>query len=155
MKTFCMCIIFALVLLMPLSVASAADADEKNGEQDKRIEALMERVKRLEALVGPDEKPSPVKPTMATRLDRLERKVRGIVHSVKAFADEPRESIQQLSQSLKEMAQQIRELTRRIDRVERKAETDADSNPVRALRRVVDRLQRQLDDVQQRLRNLQ
>lgn len=137
-------IFFALALTLMLSwVGAASEDDGGNPEQDKRVEALTNRVERLEALVGRDERPTPARPSMGRRLDRLEREVHGSRFQAGSPAENVRESIRELNRSLQDTDRRMTEVTRRMDRADRETVTVSGTDDVRSLRRDLDQLQRQ------------
>ena len=139
------------VLLAALCVSTGSGAEDRNSEQDQRMQALAGRVARLEALIGPDERPVPGKPALAERLDRLERELRDREGPARPSTEDLRESLRQIGQTLQTTNRQVEELASRMDRAERQADRAGGADGLRDLRRDVDQLQRQLDDVRQKL----
>jgi chromosome segregation ATPase len=148
------CSSLALVVLSvgALGVALAADAGGKDAEQDGRLEALAKQVANLEALVGPDERALPGKPTIANRLDQLEHRtgqpaVEGQQRGAATDAD-----LDQMRQQLRDLAASQRELAGRVSRLEESAGNARTDGNLQELRRDVERLQRDLETVRERLR---
>ena len=150
MKTKLPLLTLAAVLLGAW-VCAATEEDSRNADQDKRIEALTERVKRLEAIVGPHERPIAIKLPMGERLARIERELRDSEREMKPLGQDLQQDLRQLTQSLQRTSRQVDELTARMDRAERNAGTLPGADDLRSLRRDVEQLRRQLDEVARKL----
>ena len=137
--------------LIPLWLCSAVAGDSRDTDQDKLIEALMERVKQLETIVGKDEHPISAKPAMRERLDRIERELRESQREVKPLGYNLQSDLRQLSQTIQNTSRRVDELTTRMNRVERDADAMSGADGLASLRRDVERLQRQLDNLMQKL----
>lgn len=137
--------------LLPLCLSSAVAADNHDTDQDKLIETLTKRVKRLEEIVGKDEHSIPTKPPMGEWLDRIEREFRENQREGKSLGYDLKHDVRQLSQAIQETGRRVDELTARMDRAEREADGVPGADDLWSLQRDVERLQRQLDNLSQKL----
>jgi chromosome segregation ATPase len=147
-------ILFSLtmsVVFLGAWVCGAAEEDGRNADQDKQIEALAERVKRLEAIVGPNERPLPTELPMGERLDRVERKLRASQREEKPLGQNLQQDLRQLRQSLEKTSRRVDGLTARMDRAERNADSAPAADDLKDLQRDVRELQRQLDELAREL----
>ena len=133
--------------LFPLWLCSAVAGENSDKDRDKLIDALMERVKHLEEIIGEDESPFTTKPAIRERLDRIERDF----HESKNKAN-PREydlqhELRQLNQEFQNISRRIDELAARVDRAEREAYEMLKADDLSNLRREVEQLQRKLDNL--------
>ena len=150
MRTISTCLTLAFCLLA-LCLSSALAADNRDTEQDNLIDELLERVKRLEEIVGKDDHHISTKPPMGERLDRIEKEFRENQSGGKSLVYDLQHDLRQLSQSIQETSRRVDELTTRMDRAEREADGMLETNDLWSLQRDVEGLQRQLDNLSQKL----
>ena len=147
MRTTLIYIALALCLL-PLWLCSAVAGENSDKDRDKLIEALMERVKHLEAIIGKDSSAITTKPAIRERLDSIEREFRESKSKAKPLEYDLKHDLRQLNQSVQNISRRVDELTARVDRAEREAGAMLKADDLSNLRRDVERLQRQLDNLQ-------
>jgi hypothetical protein len=141
-----------LTLCFATCLTVAAAVADRDTDQDRRLEAVAERLKRLEALLGVDENPVPGKPTVGQRLDRLERESRATATPAESPRFDPRPELERLGQSVRDTDRQVQLLARRVEQVERQPDPAATSA---RLERDIERLQRELFDLRDGLRRVE
>ena len=137
--------------LLPLWLCSAVARENSDKDRDKLIEALMERVKHLETIIGEDERPIATKLTIVERLDRIEREFRESKSKAKPLEYDLQHDLRQLNQAVQNISRRVDELKARVDRMEREADAMLKADDFSSLRRDVERLQRQLDNLTQKV----
>ena len=130
--------------LIPLWPGSAVAGENSDKDQDKLIDALMERVKHLEAIIGEDESPLTTKPAIRERLDSIEREFSESKSKSIPSEYDLRHDLRQLNQEFQNISRRIDELAARVDRVEREADEMLKADDLSNLRREVEQLQRRL-----------
>ena len=140
-----------LFFLLPLWLCSAVAGENSDNDRDKLIETLMERVTHLEAIIGEDKRPIVTKPSMAERLNRLEREFRESRSKARPQEYDLKHDLRQLDQSVQNISRRVDELKARVDRTEREADAMLKADDLSNLRRDFDRLQRQIDNLTQKV----
>ena len=148
MRTVLTYLTLALCLL-PLSAVAG-----ENSDKDKAIEALMERVKRLEAIIGEDERPILTKQTMGKRLDSIEQELRKSQSRANPQEYNLQHDLRQLNQTVQNTSRRVDELANRMNRTERETDAMPGAEDLASLRRDIERLQRQLDNLTQKLNRM-
>lgn len=139
--------------LLPLWLCSAVAGENSDKDRDKLIEALMERVKHLEAVIGEDESPFTTKPAMVERLDRLEREFQESKNKAKPLEYDLQHDLRQVNQAVQNISRRVDELKARVDHTERVADAMLKADDLSSLQRDVERLQSQLDNLTQKVGN--
>lgn len=139
--------------LLPLWLCSAAAGENSDRDQDKMIEALMERIKHLETIIGKDDSPFTTKPAIKERLARIEQEFRESNSKVKPPEYDLKHDLRQLNQAVQNISRRVDELTARMDRTDREADAMLRADDLTNFRHDLERLQRQLDNLTQKVDN--
>ncbi len=146
MRTVLIYITLAFCLL-PLWLGSAVAGENSEKDQDKLINALMERVKHLEEIIGEDESPFRTKPAIRERLDRIEREFSESKIKSTPSEYDLRHDLRQLNQEVQNISRRIEYLAVRVDRAEQEADEMLKPVDLSNLRRDIEQLQRKLDNL--------
>ena len=115
---------------------------------------LADRVTRLELLVGPDERPSPVMPTLSDRMKNLEVAIRNATGTIKPQARDWDEGLRKLEASLNQTNQQLLKLSKRVDQLEREGSRSGSSGDLAEVNKDLASLRRDIQQIQRDVREL-